>query len=128
MSLGAISDIYWAHQQQVFCGSHCDAQGVLQTIGETAAALSTLAVAVYTWLAVYPNRRPLYRPWRCLAVVVSIWVWVLLWAIIPLVLHNNKTELDSAGNVHRFYTPSPWCEFYRSLSSRLFTNQAGLEL
>ncbi|KAF8607449.1 hypothetical protein BDV93DRAFT_553148 [Ceratobasidium sp. AG-I] len=108
MSLGAISDIYWAHHQQVFCGSYCDAQGVLQTVGETAAALSTLAVAVYTWLAIYPNRRPPYRPWCCLAVVVLIWLWVLLWAIIPLGLHHSDKDLDSEGNVTRYYTPTPW--------------------
>ena len=88
-------------------------------MGETAAALSTLAVAVYTWLAVYPNRRPLYRPWRCLAVVVLIWVWVLLWAVIPLGLHKSDKELDSKGNVTRYYTPTPWCEsFYRVLLPR----------
>lgn len=112
MSFGAISDIYWAHHRQVFCGSYCDAQGVLQTMGETAAALSTLAVAVYTWLAVYPNKRPLYRPWRCLAVVVAIWVWVLLWAVIPLGLHKNAYELDPEGNVTRYYTPTPWCKSF----------------
>ncbi|KAG8717944.1 hypothetical protein FRC09_013413 [Ceratobasidium sp. 395] len=48
MSFGAIADVYWAYHRQVFCGSFCNAQGVLQTMGETAAALSTLAGAGLT--------------------------------------------------------------------------------
>ncbi|KAF8757749.1 hypothetical protein RHS01_03179 [Rhizoctonia solani] len=36
MSLGAISDIRWAYDRQVYCGSFCDAQGIVQTLGETA--------------------------------------------------------------------------------------------
>jgi hypothetical protein len=109
MSFGAISDIYWAHHRQVFCGSYCNAQGVVQTMGETAAALSTLSVAIYSWLAVHQNPVPTYRPWRCLAVVVLIWLWVLLWAVIPLGIKKDEGP-DAAGNVQNFYTPTPWCK------------------
>ncbi|KAG9085447.1 hypothetical protein FS749_004412 [Ceratobasidium sp. UAMH 11750] len=107
MSFGAISDVYWAHHRQVFCGSYCNAQGVLQTMGETAAALSTLAVAIYTFLAIYRDRHPKYNPLRCIAVVSVIWLWVLLWAVIPLGVKRG-TGPDKDGNVQEFYTPTPW--------------------
>jgi hypothetical protein len=111
MSFGAISDVYWAHHRQVFCGSYCDAQGVLQMMGETAAALSTLSVAVYTFMAIRRDAPPAYKPRRCLAVVALIWLWVLLWAVIPLGIKNNK-DLDADGNVQNFYIPTPWCKFF----------------
>ncbi|KAG9099957.1 hypothetical protein FRC06_004668 [Ceratobasidium sp. 370] len=107
MSFGAISDVYWAHHRQVFCGSYCNAQGVLQTMGETAAALSTLAVAIYTFLAIYRDHHPKYRPWKCVAVVSAIWLWVLLWAVIPLGIKRGA-GLDKSGSVQDFYTPTPW--------------------
>jgi hypothetical protein len=109
MSLGAISDIHWAYHRQVFCGSYCNAQGVLQTTGETAAALSTLSVAVYTFIVVKSDRPLTYRPWHCLGVVVLIWSWVLLWAIILLAKYNDS-GVDEKGNVLYAYTPTPWCK------------------
>ncbi|QRV88976.1 G protein coupled glucose receptor regulating Gpa2 protein [Ceratobasidium sp. AG-Ba] len=107
MSFGAISDVYWAHHRQVFCGSYCNAQGVLQTMGETSAALSTLAVAVYTFLAIQRDRYPSYRPRACLGVVTGIWLWVLLWAVIPLAIKRSH-DLDENGGVQNYYTPTPW--------------------
>ncbi|KAF8705288.1 hypothetical protein RHS03_05308, partial [Rhizoctonia solani] len=79
MSLGAISDIRWAYDRQVYCGSFCDAQGIVQTLGETAAALSTLAVAIYTFIAVNSRRPPYDAP-------------------------GPGGEED----VHYAYTPTPW--------------------
>ncbi|KAG9103902.1 hypothetical protein FRC06_007149 [Ceratobasidium sp. 370] len=106
MSLGAVSDLYWAHHRQVFCGSFCNAQGVLQTVGESAAALSTLAVTIYTFMAINRNHHT-FRPRSCLAVVAAIWLWVLLWALVPLGVIRDP-GLDKAGNVQNFYTPTPW--------------------
>ncbi|QRV74220.1 G protein coupled glucose receptor regulating Gpa2 protein [Ceratobasidium sp. AG-Ba] len=106
MSLGAITDVYWAKYRQVFCGAYCNAQGALKTMGATATALSTLAVTIYTFLAIRRVRQLEYSPRICLAVVVGIWVWVLLWAVIPLVV-NRSHDLDEKG-VQNFYTPTPW--------------------
>ncbi|KAG8755855.1 hypothetical protein FRC12_010756 [Ceratobasidium sp. 428] len=107
MSFGAIADVYWAYHRQVFCGSFCNAQGVLQTMGETAAALSTLAVTIYTFLAIKQNRHT-YRPQLYLALVAAIWLWVLLWAVTPLAIPRGP-DSDGAGNVKNFYAPTPWC-------------------
>ncbi|QRW17206.1 G protein coupled glucose receptor regulating Gpa2 protein [Rhizoctonia solani] len=107
MSLGAISDIRWAYDRQVYCGSFCDAQGIVKTLGETAAALSTLAVAIYTFIAVNSRRPPVYRPWICLITVVIIWLWCILWPVILL----RKYDTPGPGgeeDVHYAYTPTPW--------------------
>ncbi|KAG9119467.1 hypothetical protein FRC07_005494 [Ceratobasidium sp. 392] len=75
-------------------------------MGETAAALSTLAVAIYTFMAVYRDHHPAYRPWVCVIAVAVIWLWVLLWAVVPLGIKRGAGLKD--GNVQDFYTPTPW--------------------
>ncbi|KAJ1306917.1 hypothetical protein OPQ81_007900 [Rhizoctonia solani] len=107
MSFGAISDIRWAYDRQVYCGSFCNAQGTVQTMGETAAALSTLAVAIYTFLAVNAARPPNYRPWICLAVVVAIWLWCLLWPVILLKKYDHPGP-GGDKDVEYAFTPTPW--------------------
>ncbi|KAH7335169.1 hypothetical protein B0J17DRAFT_668933 [Rhizoctonia solani] len=107
MSFGAISDIRWAYDRQVYCGSFCNAQGIIQTMGETAAALSTLAVAVYTFLAVNAGRLLTYRPWVCLATVVITWLWCLLWPVI-LLKKYDQPGLGGDQNVKYAFTPTPW--------------------
>ena len=79
-------------------------------MGETAAALSTLAVAIYTFLAVI-GRPPPYRPWLCLVAVVAIWLWCLLW---PIILLNKYDGPGPGGNndVEYVFAPTPWCKSY----------------
>jgi hypothetical protein len=108
MSIGSIPNIYWAHKRQAFYGSTCNAQGAIQTIGETAVAFATILVTAYTFAVIYLNRRPVYRPWHYLAVIVATWLWVILWAVIPIGTHAGM-EPDSHG-VKEYYTPTPWCE------------------
>ncbi|KAG8766463.1 hypothetical protein FRC12_006871 [Ceratobasidium sp. 428] len=107
MSLGAISDVYWAHHRQVFCGGFCNAQGAIRTIGGTATALSTLSIAIYTFLTIYRDRRPTYRPLACVLGAGAMWLWAILWAVAPLSL-KKATGLDEEGNVLDFFTPTPW--------------------
>lgn len=109
MSVGALPNIYWAHKQQVHCGSYCDAQGAIQTIGETAVAFATLLVTVYTFIVIYLDCRPTYRPWSCLAVISATWLWVILWGIVPLGMFAGLKPDDKG--VKGYYTPTPWCKF-----------------
>ncbi|CAE6447106.1 unnamed protein product [Rhizoctonia solani] len=85
MSFGAISDIRWAYDRQVYCGSFCNAQGVIQTMGETAAALSTLYVRRF----------------------VIIWLWCLLWPVILLRKYDEPGPGEN-GAVKYAFTPTPW--------------------
>ncbi|KAG8790596.1 hypothetical protein FRC12_011479 [Ceratobasidium sp. 428] len=113
MALGAVSDVYWAHHRQVFCGSYCNGQGAIRTIGASAAALFTLEVAAYTCLAIFRVRRPTYRPLAYSIGALVIWLWVILWAVAPLEL-KKAAGLDKNGNVQDYYTPTPWCMFISS--------------
>ncbi|KAF8596331.1 hypothetical protein BDV93DRAFT_610949 [Ceratobasidium sp. AG-I] len=106
MALGSAPSAYWASQRQVYVGSVCNAQGAMQTIGETAVALSTLAVTMYTFVAIRSNRRLPYKPRFCLAVVGIIWLWVFLWAIVPLAVLAGKGPDEHGAQV--WYTPTPW--------------------
>jgi hypothetical protein len=119
MSLGAISEIRWAHDRQVYCGGFCDAQGILQTLGETAAALSTLAVAIYTFAALYARRPPVYRPRVCLAIIALIWLWCILWPFILLKKYDQPGSKEGEGSLYA-YTPTPWCESYIYSNFSLF--------
>ncbi|QRV89115.1 G protein coupled glucose receptor regulating Gpa2 protein [Ceratobasidium sp. AG-Ba] len=106
MSIGSIPNIYWAHRRQVYCGPMCNAQGAIQTIGETAVAFATILVTLYTFFVIYTNRRPEYRPWYCLAAIAAMWLWVILWGLIPMAVHSGQ-EPDSDG-ARIYYTPTPW--------------------
>ncbi|KAG9079574.1 hypothetical protein FS749_008407, partial [Ceratobasidium sp. UAMH 11750] len=46
-------------------------------------------------------------PWSCLVVVAAIWLWALLWALVPLGVIKHPW-LDRDGNVENFYAPTPW--------------------
>lgn len=107
MALGPIPSAYWASQRQAYVGSVCNAQGAVQTIGEVSVALSTLSVTIYTFVAVRSRRRLPYKPRYFLALVGAIWIWVLSWAIVPLVLLAGKGP-DADGE-QAWYTPTPWC-------------------
>lgn len=107
MALGSAPSAYWASRRQVHVGSVCNAQGAMQTIGETAVALSTLSVTMYTFVAIRSNRRLPYKPRHCLAVVGVIWLWVLFWAIVPLTVLAGKSPDERGARV--WYTPTPWC-------------------
>lgn len=109
MSLGSAPSAYWAYRRQVYVGPVCSTQGALQTTGETAVALSTFTVAVYTFQVIRLNRSFTYSPVRCLMVIAAIWLWVLCWALIPLSMLSSK-EKDSDGAAV-WYTPTPWCTF-----------------
>ncbi|KAG8756228.1 hypothetical protein FRC12_010634 [Ceratobasidium sp. 428] len=84
----------------------CNAQGAIQTIGETAVAFATILVAVYTSVVIYLNQRPAYSPWYCLATIVATWLWAILWGVVPI---GTYAGLESDGHGARlYYTPTPW--------------------
>ncbi|KIM24225.1 hypothetical protein M408DRAFT_242992 [Serendipita vermifera MAFF 305830] len=108
-SLGAILDIKWAAERQVYCSPTCTAQGVIQVIGETGVAMATFAIALHTFLVIFFRWSPSPRhAWIWKVVIAFIWLYVSIYAIAGYAAHhgdaNNLTDLDA------FYTPTPyWC-------------------
>ncbi|KAG9080058.1 hypothetical protein FRC06_007127, partial [Ceratobasidium sp. 370] len=106
MSIGSSLSLYWAYKHKVYIGPMCTVQGTIQTIGEGAVFIATVLIAVYTFLVIYLSRGPGYKPWYCLGVVTAMWIWVILWAVIPIRAHAGM-EPDEHGE-KSYYVPTPW--------------------
>jgi len=52
MALGRITHIKWIQKGEIFQGSYCTAQGILQQAGETGSAMVTITIAIYTFVVV----------------------------------------------------------------------------
>ncbi|KAJ3517235.1 hypothetical protein NLJ89_g633 [Agrocybe chaxingu] len=95
-AIGAVMDIKWIQEGKVEAGGFCDAQGIIQHVGETGVAMTTLAIAVYTFLGVWVGKTirsiPITR-----AVLALIWGFL---ALIVIVGNTVNTE-------PRFETPTP---------------------
>jgi len=52
MALGRITHIKWIQKGEIFQGSYCTAQGVLQQAGEAGSAMVTTTIAIYTFVVV----------------------------------------------------------------------------
>jgi hypothetical protein len=55
-AVGAVMDVHWVHAGKVQAGSYCSAQGVVQQLGETSVAITTL-VCLVSLLAFSYSRR-----------------------------------------------------------------------
>ncbi|KAG9120676.1 hypothetical protein FRC07_003755 [Ceratobasidium sp. 392] len=103
MSLGAILDIKWANERRTYCGSYCNAQGAIQIVGETAVALFTFTITLYTFISVVRGKVIKCRVLLWGSITLVIWLFVLLWAVLGYATHP-KSGNDS------FYAPTPyWC-------------------
>ncbi|KAG8709761.1 hypothetical protein FRC08_018076 [Ceratobasidium sp. 394] len=106
MSIGSSLSLFWAYKHEVYVGPMCTIQGAIQTIGESAVFIATILIAVYTFAVIYLRRGPGYRPWHCLAVVSAMWIWVILWAVVPIRVYAGM-EPDEHGE-RSYYAPIPW--------------------
>ncbi|KAL0956613.1 hypothetical protein HGRIS_002749 [Hohenbuehelia grisea] len=100
-ALGAVMDIKWINDGKVETGQFCTAQGVIQQLGETGVAITTLVIAVWTFIGVW---------WRIDSgatrvasfVMVIVWTFVILLVVITSVVHRDKSQL--------YEVPTPyWC-------------------
>ncbi|PBK73567.1 hypothetical protein ARMSODRAFT_952659 [Armillaria solidipes] len=97
-ALGAVLDIKWINEGKVETGPFCTAQGIIQQLGETGVAITTLIIALYTFIVVR---------WRkgVDAIIISKLVTLTVWAfIIIMIIVGNTTRGPN------YEEPTPyWC-------------------
>lgn len=55
-AIGAVMDVRWVGVGQVNAGQFCSAQGIISQLGEVNVAITTLIIAVYTFIGVWMGR------------------------------------------------------------------------
>jgi hypothetical protein len=97
-SVGMAMDVKWVHDGVVKKGAYCSAHGALQQLGQTSAAMATLALAAHSIIAIWWRTNPERTGFTYLIVAV-IWLYVILCVFIPLGIHSDT-----------YITPVPyWC-------------------
>ncbi|KAJ7282868.1 hypothetical protein C8J57DRAFT_53677 [Mycena rebaudengoi] len=100
-AIGAVMDVRWVHSGHVEAGAFCTAQGVVQQIGETAVAITTLMITVFTFAGVW-WRKGLSATFLARILVGLLWLFVALIVIIGNVTNRGPGDL--------YESPTPyWC-------------------
>ncbi|KAH7100171.1 hypothetical protein BKA62DRAFT_256444 [Auriculariales sp. MPI-PUGE-AT-0066] len=98
-AIGAVMDIRWIRQGTVSCGSFCNAQGALQTLGEPAVAMVTAVIALHTFCVIFFRWTPPKSFLLPLIVIGGIWAYVGTYTGVMFAKHGSS-----------FITPTPyWC-------------------
>jgi len=96
-AMGGILDVRWAHNGIVTTGPYCTAQGIVQQTGELGVALTTLVLAVHTFVAAM-WRVGLQARGFAFGLVGIVCIFIALWVAIGASIHRN------------YETPTPyWC-------------------
>ncbi|KAF8529611.1 hypothetical protein BU17DRAFT_36495 [Hysterangium stoloniferum] len=99
--VGKVFNVKWLNEGLVQCGGYCTAQGIVQQIGETGVAQSTLAIAVHTFIIIF-FREGGKAVRTSVIVVIAIGLFVFLF---PAIGAGVLRDGDS-----RYITPTPyWC-------------------
>jgi hypothetical protein len=111
-SVGIAMTAKGVHEGVVKQGTYCSAQGALQQLGGTCAAMATLALAAHSvtavWLRTNPERKGLTY-----SIVALIWLYVILCVSIPLGTHSDT-----------YIVPSPyWCWIGRNHTPERYFGQ-----
>ncbi|KAF7357718.1 hypothetical protein MVEN_00817700 [Mycena venus] len=98
-ALGAVMDVHWVHAGKVEVGVYCTAQGVVQQMGETSVAITTLLITIFTFAGVW-WRKGLGATRLATFLVALVWVFVAL-----------LVGIGNATHKHDLYeSPTPyWC-------------------
>ncbi|KAJ7045895.1 hypothetical protein C8F04DRAFT_1227946 [Mycena alexandri] len=98
-AVGAVMDVHWVHSGVVSVGSFCTAQGVVQQLGETSVAITTLLITLFTFAGVWFRKGSTFV--ATLSVAVA-WLFVILMVGIGNATHRGSHTL--------FESPTPyWC-------------------
>ncbi|TFK44243.1 hypothetical protein BDQ12DRAFT_7840 [Crucibulum laeve] len=100
-AIGAVMDIKWINDGKVEIGGFCTAQGVVQQLGETSVAITTLVIAIYTFIGIW-WRKGTGAVFVTKIVILGVWSFIVIMVVVGNVTHTNKREL--------YQSPTPyWC-------------------
>ncbi|KDR75047.1 hypothetical protein GALMADRAFT_69340 [Galerina marginata CBS 339.88] len=100
-AIGAVMDVKWIQDGKVESGNFCNAQGIIQQLGETGVAMTTLAIAVYTFLGIWMGKG-IKSIWITRAVVSLGWLFILLMVVIGTTVKRGPGK--------HYESPTPyWC-------------------
>ncbi|KAF8971117.1 hypothetical protein BDZ97DRAFT_1651830 [Flammula alnicola] len=100
-AIGAVMDIRWIEQGKVEVGRFCNAQGVIQQLGETGVAMTTLMIGVFTFLGIWIGK-DIRSIWLTRCILGAAWSFILLMVILGNTIHR--------GNDKHYQSPTPyWC-------------------
>ncbi|KAF9467367.1 hypothetical protein BDZ94DRAFT_1249167 [Collybia nuda] len=96
-ALGAVMDIKWIRDGKVEIGAFCTAQG------ETGVAITTLLIAIYTFIGVWWRIGMGMGSVRVAKVIIGlVWLFIILMVVIGNATHSDKNDL--------YQSPTPyWC-------------------
>ncbi|KAJ7232693.1 hypothetical protein C8J57DRAFT_172111 [Mycena rebaudengoi] len=98
-SLGVVIDVRWINNGVVRTGSLCNAQGVLQNMGQAAIAMTTFIITLHTFDSLWRHRG--VRSLKLASILVgTVWIFLILMISISASIKHNPP----------FYAPTPyWC-------------------
>ncbi|KIJ99521.1 hypothetical protein K443DRAFT_102086 [Laccaria amethystina LaAM-08-1] len=100
-AIGSVMDLKWVGSGHLEVGQFCSAQGILKQLGEVGVALSTLAIALYTFIGIWRGRT-IESNRVTVAIIGIIWFSIGLLTLLGYVLNNRPGE--------GFERPTPyWC-------------------
>ncbi|KAF8606608.1 hypothetical protein BDV93DRAFT_349986 [Ceratobasidium sp. AG-I] len=111
--MGAVVNVEWVRGAQCYCGSLCRAQGIIQTLGESGVAMSTLAISVHTFVVIFfswhpPSGAAGARIWG--TVIGTIWLYLGLCVSVGFAVNQKKSRHGADVALEDFYAPTPfWC-------------------
>lgn len=111
--LGAIVNVEWIRGAECYCGSLCRAQGIIQTLGESGVAMSTLAISVHTFVVIFfswhpPTGAAGARIWG--TVIGTIWLYLGLCVSVGFAVNQKEPKHGAEVALEDFYAPTPfWC-------------------
>ncbi|KAF8529612.1 hypothetical protein BU17DRAFT_36433 [Hysterangium stoloniferum] len=87
--VGKVLNVKWLNEGLVQCSGYCTAQGIVQQIGETGVAQSTLAIAVHTFIIIF-FREGAKAVRTSVIVVISIGLFVLIFPVIGAAVLRDR--------------------------------------
>jgi hypothetical protein len=98
-AIGAVMSIKWIQDGKVEVGGFCSAQGIVQQLGETGVAMTTLMIAAYTFLGVWLGKDIKKMPiWVTQVLMAAVWLFITVMIILGNVINRGK----------HFETPTPY--------------------